>query len=82
MLYSILFFVATVIVILCARHFSIKAESFKNKYFEVVGFGDYEHVYALAIEFYCSQVSGSLSRLLFAFAVFDAMVFFEMTSWD
>ncbi|MCO7180903.1 hypothetical protein [Lactococcus formosensis] len=80
MLYSILFFVATVIVILCARHFSIKAESFNNKYLRSRWFWGIMSMFALAIGVLLLPSFLALLKIpLIIFAVFAAMVFFEMT---
>ncbi|KKF91485.1 MULTISPECIES: hypothetical protein [Lactococcus] len=80
MLYSILFFIATVIVILRARHFSIKAENFKNKYLRSRWFWGIMSMLALAIGILLLPSFLVLLKIpLIIFAVFAAMVFFEMT---
>ncbi len=80
MLYSILFFVSTVMVILRARHFSIKAENFKNKYLRSRWFWGITSMLALAISILLlPSFLGILKISLLIFAVFAAMVFFEMT---
>lgn len=80
MLYSILFFVTTVVVIIIARKFSIKVERSKNKYLRSRWFWGITSMLTLATGILLlPNFLAPLKIPFIIFAIFAAMVFFEMT---